>query len=219
VADLNDVAELHDSRISIQSVSRQHPHLSPALEIGQLLLADASGNFGSSSHEVSGFLWNSDDIFESAMRRLVSEVVRPIGLVASKRGHRLLKNENFTPPRFSSTFPDIDVYSGKKSRLVLDAKYKVLERMPSSDDAYQILAAGRVAGVSTVGLIYPGIGNALEAEEVVSLGGGLPERIILIRVGLSAFSTRARLNELKRIFRKEIATWLTHQSTGPALLA
>ena len=219
VADLNDVAELHDSRISVQSVSRQHPHLSPALEIAQLLLADASGNFGSSSHEVSGFLWNSDDIFESAMRRLVSEVVRPIGLVASKRGHRLLKNENFTPPRFSSTFPDIDVYSGKKSRLILDAKYKVFERMPSSGDAYQIIAAGRVAGVSTVGLIYPGIGATLEAEEVVPLGDGLPERIILIRIGLSAFSTRPRLNELKRIFRKEIEKWLTYQPTGPALPA
>ena len=55
-----------------------------------------------------------------------------------------------------------------------------MSRLPSVDDVYQVLSAGRVCGVQKVALLYPYTGLGLQVQALSPLGEGLPKIVDLI---------------------------------------
>lgn len=199
VSTLPDVGPANFEKLHTAATVRQFPHLSDALEICQMLLANRLGAFSEKGMGVSGFLWNSDNVFESAMKRLVAEALRPHGLVVEKRAHPLLRHSWSGLPRVSMTYPDIDISHRKASRLILDSKYKDLGVFPVSSDVYQVLAAGRVARTRVVGLVYPAEGDIVRVRSADPLGTGDPSALIAMEVGLHVFEKSSALKTAKKI--------------------
>ncbi|WP_420557663.1 5-methylcytosine restriction system specificity protein McrC [Roseovarius sp.] len=137
------------------SLGIQHQALEPARIVGLLLLDGAGIHHASGEHALSGFLWNSDVIYEKYTFWLCQRA-------ASQHGSRVDKRRiNFG-----------DVISGAGSRLVMepdvvfrddkgtpvaviDSKYKRLGNRPKSPDTYQVLSAAHVLGCQRISLAYP----------------------------------------------------------------
>lgn len=137
------------------SLGPQHLGLETARVVGLLLLEGAGVNHARGEHALSGFLWNSDVIYENYIYWLCRRA-------ASKRGDRISK--------FAIKFGE--VVSGKGSLLettpdvvfrdsqgtavaVTDSKYKRLGSRPKAPDTYQVLTAGHVLGCQRISLTYP----------------------------------------------------------------
>jgi hypothetical protein len=94
------------------------------------------------------------------------------------------------------------VFSPAGSILILDAKYMASPRDPAAGNAYQVLAAGRVAGVRTVGLVYPTSGVGLrETVSYEPVGSGLPRELVQLEIGLLSFSDRLAVKRLQAQFQ------------------
>lgn len=137
------------------ALGAQHQALEAARIVGLLLLEGAGVHHARGVHALSGFLWNSDVIYENYVAWLCKRA-------ASRRGERVSKSAI----RFG------DVISGRGSRLetapdvifrdsrgvalaVTDAKYKRLGSRPKAPDTYQVLTAGHVLGCQRISLTYP----------------------------------------------------------------
>lgn len=163
---------LHDAqRITI---GIQYRGLEAARMVGLLLLEGAGVNHSRGEHALSGFLWNSDVIYEnyiywlcrraaSKYGKRVNKDVMKFGEVISGAGTRL------------ETTPDVVFRDSQGMPVaVADSKYKRLGSRPKSPDTYQVLTAGYVLGCQRVSLIYP---VAMHREPTVwrvhsALGGG-----------------------------------------------
>lgn len=133
----------------------QHRALEPARLVGLLLLEGAGVHHTQGEHALSGFLWNSDLIYENYVYWLCQRA-------ASKRQERVGKSEvkfgevvSGTGPRLATT-PDV-VFRDTSGVVVgvTDSKYKKLGTRPKASDTYQVLTAGHVLGCSRVSLTYP----------------------------------------------------------------
>ena len=204
-SDLAEVSSLPPDPTLVTNYKQQYPHLVPAIDIALILQADLLGTYGVDSTPVPGFLWNSDDLFERAMRRLFADAARPLGLEVKKRPHRLLRKFLAYGAKYASTYPDIDIFDAGGSQLILDAKYKVFSDYPSSDDTYQVMAAGRVACVSDVALVYPTSSMGFSTTVFEPFGLGLPRRVTVIQIGLESFKDRGSVRRIQ----EEIQVWLT----------
>ncbi|MDN5746234.1 MAG: McrC family protein, partial [Nocardioidaceae bacterium] len=133
----------------------QHRALEPARLVGLLLLEGAGVHHAHGDHSLSGFLWNSDLIYENyvywlcqraaSMRRdRVGKAVVKFGEVVTGSGSRL------------ETTPDV-VFRDAAGVItgVTDSKYKKLGSRPKAPDTYQVLTAGHVLGCARVSLTYP----------------------------------------------------------------
>ncbi|WEG08632.1 hypothetical protein PU630_15510 [Microbacterium horticulturae] len=133
----------------------QHQGLEPARIVGLLLLEGAGVHHAGGEHALSGFLWNSDAIYEnyvywlctraaSSRGELVSKHATKFGEVVAGRGSRL------------ETTPDV-VFRDRQGAVVAvaDSKYKRLGSRPKAPDTYQVLTAGHVLGCRRVSLAYP----------------------------------------------------------------
>lgn len=137
------------------ALGTQHQGLEPARVVGLLLLEGAGVHHTRGEYSLSGFLWNSDVIYENYVYWLCRRA-------ASKRGERVSK--------FAVKFGE--VISGRGSRLettpdvvfrdsqgvavaVTDSKYKNFGSRPKASDTYQVLTAGHVLGCQRVSLTYP----------------------------------------------------------------
>ncbi|MEA3588417.1 hypothetical protein J6I75_08635 [Pseudidiomarina sp. 1APP75-27a] len=133
----------------------QHKGLEAARMVGLLLLEGAGIHHGFGEHTLSGFLWNSDTIYENYVYWLCQRA-------ASSRGKRVNKNEI----KFGlvirgkgsklKTTPDVVFHNADGIPVAItDAKYKNLGSRPKAPDTYQVLTAGHVLGCTRVSLTYP----------------------------------------------------------------
>lgn len=137
------------------ALGAQHQGLESARIVGLLLLEGVGVHHAQGVHALSGFLWNSDVIYENyvfwlciraASRRGVRvsrEVIR-FGDVISGHGSRL------------ETAPDVIFRDNQGVVIaVTDAKYKRFGSRPKAPDTYQVLTAGHVLGCQRISLTYP----------------------------------------------------------------
>lgn len=154
----------------LSHVGRQHPHLYDAQRItlgiqhqgleaarvvGLLLLEGAGVYHAAGDHALSGFLWNSDVIYENYVYWLCQRA-------ASQRGKRVYKRVIKYGEIVAGvgakleTTPDV-VFLGAQGTpvAVTDSKYKRFGSRPKAPDTYQVLTAGHVLGCQRVSLTYP----------------------------------------------------------------
>ncbi len=144
----------------------QHQGLEAARVVGLLLLEGAGINHANGGHTLSGFLWNSDAVYENYVYWLCRRA-------ASQRGKRVNKSEikfgQVIKGKGSKlkTTPDV-IFHGTDGVpvAVTDAKYKRLGSRPKAQDTYQVLTAGHILGCQRVSLTYP---VAIDREPTVWL--------------------------------------------------
>lgn len=207
VTELPNVSAIPPRIEEVPSPRHQYPHLVHAVEIAKLLYEDRKVGYLNGEFNLPGFLWDSDDLFERATRRLLSEAARSLGLSVSKRSHTLAKITGTN--KKTHTTPDIDVWRGEQSVFIADAKYKILGNKPSNEDFYQVLAGGRVRAVPTVALLYPSIGTGLTDLSFEPKGLGNPTTVLVTKIGLESFATRAQM----RTLRNEVTKWMAASMT------
>jgi 5-methylcytosine-specific restriction endonuclease McrBC regulatory subunit McrC len=203
-AGLPEVADGPPRTVRNVATARQFPHLTVAVDIALMLLADHWGEYGHGSLNLPGFLWRSETLFEKAMLRLARKSAHRLGMTADKRSHPLASEAVNGVTRVLSTTPDIDVHQAGSTCVLLDAKYKVLGGTPSVADLYQVLSGGRACGADRVALLYPNEGSGLSVRTLVPLGAGNPLRVDLISVGLSSFEALSSLRQLIA----ELTSWI-----------
>lgn len=201
-SELQNVSSIPPRIEQVPSPRHQYPHLTHAVEIAKLLYEDREVGYESGEINLPGFLWDSDDLFERATRRLLSEAARPLGFNVSKRSHTLAKITS--TGKVTHTTPDIDVSRGTYSIFIADAKYKNLGNKPSNEDFYQVLAGGRVRSVPTVALLYPSIGTGVKDIIFKPEGSGNPTTVLVTTIGLESFASRAKFQSL----RNEVTNWM-----------
>ncbi len=212
-SDLSNVSQIPPKINQVGLLKHQYSHLNHAIEIATILLEDRKVGFENGKYTLPGFLWDSDNLFERVSLRLFSEASRKLGLNASKRTHKLahkmVSQTDYDKGKQPFTDPDIDIWNEKGSALVVDAKYKPKTKHPAAKDFYQIMAAGRVAKVKTVALLYPTEGCGLSEKTYKPQGEGLPENIIILNIGLQSFSSKDGIYILVEDIKKwvEVNSW------------
>ncbi len=151
---LEDVRAQPPASARLPDLHRHHPHLVVAVDIAKLLLADRQATFGLGGLNLPGFLWNTEVVFERAVRRLTDGAARSLGMAADKQPHVFLTYKTSHGTTAVSTTPDVTVHKAGATKTLLDAKYKSFSGEPLNADAYQVLAGGRATGVPVVGLVY-----------------------------------------------------------------
>jgi 5-methylcytosine-specific restriction endonuclease McrBC regulatory subunit McrC len=133
----------------------QHQGLEAARVVGLLLLEGAGVHHASGDYALSGFLWNSDVIYENYIYWLCRRA-------ASRRGKRVNKGAIKFGEVIAGegskleTTPDVVFRDARGTPVaVTDAKYKRLGSRPKAPDTYQVLTAGHVLGCQRVSLTYP----------------------------------------------------------------
>lgn len=194
---------LIDARRSL--LGAQHLALEGARTIGILLLEGSGIRHEEGPHFVSGFLWNSDVVYENFVYWLCRHA-------ASRKGWTVTK----TPVRFGElihgdgesfeTTPDV-VFQDEHGVpvAIMDAKYKRLGSKPNAADVYQIMTAGNVIGCTRVSLIYP-VEGAKEptAWEVATKLGGQSLQLTALPLDLMALKRAKGQFELTGV----ISMWL-----------
>lgn len=133
----------------------QHQGLEPARIVGLLLLEGAGVHHAGGEHTLSGFLWDSDAIYENYVYWLCGRSASSRGERVSKQGTKFGEVIAGRGTRLVTT-PDV-VFRDRRDAVVAvaDSKYKRLGSRPKASDTYQVLTAGHVLGCRRVSLIYP----------------------------------------------------------------
>lgn len=133
----------------------QHQGLEPARLVGVLMLEGAGVHHAAGEHALSGFLWNSDVIYENYVYWLCQR--------AAGRSHGGVRKSMVKfgdvisgPGSQLATTPDV-IFSDPWSNVVAvtDSKYKRFGTRPKAPDTYQVLTAAHVLGCQRVSLTYP----------------------------------------------------------------
>jgi 5-methylcytosine-specific restriction endonuclease McrBC regulatory subunit McrC len=137
------------------SLGIQHQGLEAARVVGLLLLEGAGVHHARGDHALSGFLWDSDDIYENYVYWLCRRA-------ASQRGKRVDKGVIQFGEIIAGagtkleTTPDVVFRNAHGFPVaVTDSKYKLLGSRPKAPDTYQVMTAGHVLGCQRVSLTYP----------------------------------------------------------------
>lgn len=137
------------------SLGIQHQGLEAARVVGLLLLEGAGVHHASGDHALSGFLWNSDVIYENYIYWLCQRA-------ASLRGERVNKGVIKFGEIIAGegtkleTTPDVVFRDAQGAPVaVTDSKYKRLGTRPKAPDTYQVMTAGHVLGCQRISLTYP----------------------------------------------------------------
>lgn len=155
-ANLAHVGKLPPHLLEAQRIylGPQHQGLKAAMIIGVLLLQGAGVHHARGEHSLSGFLWNSDTIYENYVYWLCQRA-------AGRSGKRVNKSEVkfgqviIGKGAILKTTPDVIFYENGLPVAVIDAKYKHIYSRPKAQDTYQVLTASHVLGCRRVSLIYP----------------------------------------------------------------
>lgn len=137
------------------SLGIQHQGLEAARMVGVLLLEGAGVHHAKGDHALSGFLWNSDVIYENYIFWLCRRAASLRGLRVAKGAIKFGDVIAGEGSKLETT-PDVvfrDVHG--RAVAVTDSKYKRLGSRPKAADSYQVLTAGHVLGCQRVSLTYP----------------------------------------------------------------
>ena len=186
----------------------QQTDLIRSLRVSRLLLRWLSLAHGPGGEAAPGFLWNSHDVFEDYTKHLIGRVVggrsswtwtdRKATLARAVEKHGSI-----------ATLPDIRVLEDEQHLFVLDAKYKTWKKHPSSSNAYQVIAGGKIANCVRVGLLYPG--NEADASQTRGLwaveGAGNPKWLAAIFIDLMRVAEPQGEDQLVRRLASDL-DWL-----------
>jgi hypothetical protein len=164
VSSLSEVGHLPPRLFDAQRIKlgAQHRGLEPAVLVGLLLLEGGGIHHERGGQSLSGFLWNSDVIYENFVFWICSRAAKRAGLQVRKSTLQFGTVVSGLGKPFQTT-PDVvfsDPSRAGAAVAVLDAKYKALGLRPKAGDTYQVLTAAHVLGCRRVSLTYPGPGNA-----------------------------------------------------------
>ncbi|WP_081240191.1 5-methylcytosine restriction system specificity protein McrC [Enterobacter kobei] len=133
----------------------QHQGLEAAKFIGVLLLQGAGVHHARGKYSLSGFLWNSDEIYEKYIywlcQRAANYRAKRINKTEKKFGQVIIGNGEPLKTTPDVIFQDVNGVPFA----IMDAKYKRFNSRPKSQDSYQVLTAGHVLGCPRVSLAYP----------------------------------------------------------------
>lgn len=133
----------------------QHQGLEGARLVGLLLLEGAGVHHASGEYSLSGFLWNSDTIYENYVFWLCRQAATRLGGYVNKSETTFAVVEAGKGSRLKTT-PDVVFRDADHHPIVvMDSKYKVFGTRPKAPDTYQILTAAHVLGCDRVSLTYP----------------------------------------------------------------
>jgi len=133
----------------------QHQGLAASRMVGLLLLEGAGVHHASGEHALSGFLWNSDVIYENYVYWLCRRAASRFGNRVSKGVIKFGEVIIGTGSKLETT-PDVVFRNLQRVPVaVTDSKYKRLGSRPKSSDTYQVLTASHVLGCQRVSLTYP----------------------------------------------------------------
>lgn len=137
------------------SLGIQHQGLEAARVVGLLLLEGAGVHHANGDHALSGFLWNSDVIYENYIywlcQRAASRCSSRVNKGAIKFGEVIAGEGSKL-----ETTPDVVFRNAQGTPVaVTDSKYKRVGSRPKASDSYQVLTAGHVLGCHRVSLTYP----------------------------------------------------------------
>ncbi|NOI30752.1 5-methylcytosine restriction system specificity protein McrC [Vibrio coralliilyticus] len=137
------------------SLGPQHQGLDAARIVGVLLLEGAGVDHAVGEYYLSGFLWNSDTIYENYIFWLCRRAASLGGNRVSKKGVNFGEVLQGAGSKLKTT-PDVVFHDSSGIPVaVTDAKYKQLGTRPRASDTYQVLTAGHVLGCQRVSLTYP----------------------------------------------------------------
>lgn len=166
--------------------------LEPALDVSRVLLRQHYLAHGMKDTDVLGFLWNSSEIFELCVIRLLTissqksrdcHVQRRLGPLA------IPISEDAVAPPVLRTEPDASIRRGGRAIATVDAKYKVWRaNRPRPEDTYQVLAGARVDGAPLAALVYPSDSPFAHRRTWRPIGDGCPSLLRAMFVNLSAMS-------------------------------
>ncbi|OFE12756.1 hypothetical protein PHACT_06070 [Pseudohongiella acticola] len=183
----------------------QHQGLEAARMVGLLLLEGAGVHHAAGHQALSGFLWNSDVIYENYVYWLCQRA-------ASQRGKRIqkgvLKFGEIIAGEGSrlETVPDVIFRDSRGIPVaVTDSKYKRLGSRPKAADTYQVLTAGHVLGCQRVSLTYPvAVNREPTIWRVLSALGGSDIELTVLPINLMALT----LPEGQGALIDTISVWL-----------
>lgn len=136
-------------------LSPQHKVLEPARLVGLMLLEGAGVLHARGEHALSGFLWDSNVIYENYVdylcRRAASQRTERVSKKVEKFGQVIAGAGRSLETTPDVVFRDLD----GTPTAVTDSKYKRLGSRPKAEDTYQVLTAGHVLGCQRVSLTYP----------------------------------------------------------------
>ncbi len=184
----------------------QHQGLEAARMVGILLLEGAGVNHANGEHALSGFLWNSNTIYENYIYWLCQRAANQEGLIVSKKAVKfgqILSGEGSN----LNTTPDVLFCNGAGITVaVVDAKYKTLGSRPKASDIYQVFTAGHIIGCQKVSLTYPSANDrVLTVWRIPSALGG--KDILLTALPINLMNISMPYGEKALI--KIISSWLS----------
>jgi len=164
-----DVPPSEQSEVDFQRVrlDRGMGYYSDALSWARLILNEASPLTGNGGHHAPSLLFPMEAVFEAFVaKHLARQLVRPLILKTQARSHHLVRHRERNWFRLK---PDLLVRDTTRDLLVLDTKWKLLDRLKangtdkyglSQSDFYQLKAYGQsyLDGKGDVVLIYPKTG-------------------------------------------------------------
>lgn len=183
----------------------QHQGLEAARVVGLLLLEGAGIHHASGEHALSGFLWNSDTIYENYVYWLCRRAANQCGKRVNKneiKFGQVIKGEGSK----LKTTPDVVFHNANGVPVAItDAKYKRLGSRPKASDTYQVLTAGHVLGCQRVSLTYPvAINRESTVWRVPSDLGGCDIELTVLPINLMGLTQP----EGQRALIDTIGTWL-----------
>lgn len=133
----------------------QYKELDDAFAIALMLLEGSGVSYVPGKRALTGFLWNSDVVFENYMFWLCGQSASELQLGVSKHAYAF-GEVVYGAGKELTTIPDV-VFKDSASCVVAvaDAKYKVYGSCPATSDVYQVLNDAHVLGTRWVSLLYP----------------------------------------------------------------
>lgn len=188
----SNVIHFDVTRVNNLYLSPQFNYLNEALYISKLLIINKSLEHGDGENKLRGFLWNSAVVFEELMKQIVKRICKTKQYTFTDKPVTFvdLVMQDGTLPQKAQliTSPDIRIMAGNKTRILLDAKYKVWRKQPKNEDIYQVMAGARVVDCPVVSLLYPSTrqNNELLIYNIRGKGYPLVLGTIFVDIGLLA---------------------------------
>ncbi len=189
-------------------LSPQHQGLEAARLVGLLLLEGAGVNHASGEQALSGFLWNSDTIYENYIFWLCQRAANQRGIKATKnevKFGQILRGEGSN----LKTTPDVVFRNATGNPIaVADAKYKRLGSRPKASDTYQVFTAGHILGCQKVSLTYPSSNNRVHTVwSIPSALGGKDIELTALPINLMSLS----MPDGQKALIDTISSWLSSE--------
>ena len=153
-----------DSDMRIVRPDRSMSHYDESLSWARLILADRAPVTGTGRHRAPSLLFPMEAVFEAFVTKHVQrQVSSKMSVKRQLSSHRLVSHKE---ERWFRLKPDLILREGRDDRMVLDAKWKLLDSSKanrsnkyglSQNDFYQLQAYGLsyLKGKGDVALVYP----------------------------------------------------------------